>query len=82
MNTTPCNQCVHYDPILKYRGGKKSEAQTGWCKRQSVYPHQPWDGATFDEDVKRAEPGKRSLPVIREGKGVVATCTDVLKRTK
>lgn len=81
MNKTPCKDCTFYEPILKYRGGKKQEAATGWCKRQSVYPAQPWDGAVFDEDVKRAEPGStRSLPVIREGKNVVASCTDVLKK--
>lgn len=81
MNQTPCNQCTFYEPILKYRGGKRQEAATGWCKRQSTYPEKPWDGANFDEDAKRMPPGStRSLPVIREGKGIVSSCTDVLKK--
>lgn len=72
MADKPCNQCSHYDPILK---GKGKQGRHGRCAVRSTYPAIEQRGQVFPPGVKREEPGILAKPYIVKGADVNVPCT-------
>lgn len=79
-NTKPCNECDHYDVILR---GTKDTAN-GWCSKYSVYPAKDSPGQVTPKNARRMSDHEApAQPVIVKGLNVISTCTGfVQKRSK
>ncbi len=73
MNTLPCGQCKHYDPILS--SGERHKGR-GWCVMKSKYPHQEGPGQVFPAYAKRVGPGQLAEPYLVGQNQVVPPCPD------
>lgn len=71
MSDKPCNQCQHYDPILK---GKGKPGRHGRCAVKSTYPALEQRGQVFPLGVKREAPGALAKPYIVMGSTVNVPC--------
>lgn len=71
MAEKPCNQCQHYDPIIR---GKDKQGKHGRCAAKSTYPATEQKGQVFPPGVARAPDGELCKPVIVIGTEIVATC--------
>lgn len=80
VNSKPCNECMHYDPI-KLGDGKK-QARRGWCAVKSIYPYKEMEGQLFPPGVKRAAPGEHPNPKIVVGSEVQSHCDQFQAKPK
>lgn len=78
LNSNPCDQCEHYDPVMRGQPAKGGVRETvwAWCAVKSTYPSKEGPGQKFPENVKRvAEDSPLSEPyIVRRGQ-VVTNCT-------
>jgi hypothetical protein len=72
VNLRPCQECVHYDAIVR---GDKRRTRHGWCAVKSEYPAVEPQGRLFPHGVKRVASGERASPLIVVGAAVVSHCT-------
>ncbi len=72
INNRPCNECLHYDPIVL---GEKRQTRRGWCAVKSAYPAVEPEGRIFPAGVTRVAVGELAKPVIVVGDESVPHCT-------
>lgn len=78
MNDKPCEQCEHYDVIIR---GKK-ETKHGWCAKKSKYPAKEGPGQIFPSGVQRVAHGEPAQPVIVQGTEVQSRCASFRPKRK
>jgi hypothetical protein len=77
INSRPCKECVHYDPIIR---GDKRVTRRGWCAARSEYPTLEPEGRLFPPGVRRVAAGELARPFIVVGRDIVPHCTLVREK--
>jgi len=81
MNEHKCEDCNHFDPVM--RGNNKGLRQTdwAWCAKKSIYPVNEGPGQKFPAGVQRmTDPDKPAEPKIVKKGEVVSNCTDFMEK--
>lgn len=75
LNSKPCHECQHYDPIMRGNNRGLKETKWAWCAKHSVYPMTEGPGQKFPAGVQRmTDPDKPAKPKIVQRGQVVSGC--------
>ena len=81
MNTVPCGQCQHFDPVLSAKTKKDASVKHGWCVKRSVYPRNEGPGQVFPKEAVRDDSAV-GKPFIVRAKNVLGGCADAIQVSK
>ena len=76
MNDKKCEDCQHFDPVMRGTNRGLRTSNWAWCAKHSVYPMKEGPGQHFPEGVTRmTDPDSPAKPkIVRVGE-VVVNCT-------